>query len=293
MTSWLVQRFKNFLKYHFYILKVHRKFSPDIQITQRQLFHYYHDCARTGKIPALSDTGFSVFTQFEEDGILLFLFAVLGSGNRRFVEIGSDDGVNSNCTNLILNHGWHGLFIDANASAVRRGKHFYAKYPTHWAYPPDFLCSRVTRENINQILSDAGYQGEIDFLCIDIDGNDYLIWEALQVITPRVVMIETHVEFGFEDIAVPYDPDYSYPGKHPVYHGASPVAMNRLARRKGYRLIGANRYGFNAIFVRNDVGTGLLPEVPVASILQHPATRAGFKLFEPIRDWEYVRGHDP
>ncbi|MFH1160815.1 MAG: hypothetical protein V1733_07695 [bacterium] len=291
MANRFTRKFKNFLKYHFYILKVYRKFSPEVQIAQRQLFHYYQECARSGNIPALSDTGFRVFTQFEEDGILLFLFAVVGTRNKTFVEIGSDDGVNSNCANLVLNLRWHGLFIDADKSSIRRGRHFYRKYPTHWSYPPKFLCNRVTRENINQLIADAGFTGEVDFLCIDIDGNDYWIWDTLQIISPRVVMIETHVEFGYHNIVVPYDPDYTYPGRHPVYHGASPVAMNQLANRKGYRLVGANSHGFNAIFVRNNVGTVILPEVPVKSILQHPATIDSFKLFEPIKDWEYITEH--
>jgi hypothetical protein len=48
-------------------------------------------------------------------------------------------------------------------------------------------------------------------------------------------------------IVVPYDKDYSYPGKHPDYHEASHVAMEELARKKGYRLVGANYDGVNTI----------------------------------------------
>lgn len=284
------QKIKNFLKYHFYILKVRNKFSPAIQIAQRQLFHYYQDCAKAGIRIPLRDTGFSNFTQFEDDGIILFLFATLGTNNKTFIEIGSDDGVNSNSANLVLNFGWNGLFIDGDPSSVKRGRHFYKKYPTHWAYHPKFLCAKLTRDNVNQLIADAGFTGEIDFLSIDIDGNDYWIWDALNVINPRVVMIETHVEFGYHNIVVPYDPAYFFPGKHPVYHGASPIAMYNLAKRKGYRLVGANSYGFNAVFVRNDIGRELLPEVSVESILQHPSTIESFKLFDEIKDWAYENG---
>jgi hypothetical protein len=290
MFQELKQRIKDLLKYHFYILKVRNKFSPAVQVAQRHLFNYYRDLALTGRTPALKDTGYSVFTQFEEDGMLLFLFATLGTANKTFIEIGSDDGVNSNCANLVLNFGWHGLFIDGNERSVRRGRHFYSKYPTHWAYPPKFACAMVTRENINQLIEDEGFTGEVDFLCIDIDGNDYWIWDALEVVKPRVVMIETHVEFGYHNIVVPYDPSYFYPGRHKDYHGASPVAMNKLANRKGYRLVGANSYGFNTIYVRNDIGTGLLPEVSVESILQHPSAIESFKVFDAVRDLPYVEG---
>lgn len=290
MYQQLIKRIKDFLKYHFYILKVGNKFSPAVQVAQRHLFHYYQDLAKQGRVPALKDTGFSVFTQFEEDGLLLFIFAVLGTNGKSFIEIGSDDGVNSNCANLVLNFGWHGLFIDGNGRSIRRGRHFYRKYPTNWAYPPTFVRARVTRENVNQVIEEAGYEGEVDLLCIDIDGNDYWIWDAIDCVKPRVVMIETHVEFGYRNIVVPYDPDYCYPGRHKHYHGASPIAMNNLANRKGYRLVGANAYGFNTIYVRNDIGREVLPEVTVESTLQHPATLESFLLFDEIRDFPYVEG---
>ena len=286
----LKQRIKDFLKYHFYVLKVGNRFSPEVRVAQRHLFDHYRLLASEGRPPSIRDTGFSIFTQFEEDGILLFLFATLGTTGKNFIEIGSDDGVNSNCANLVLNFGWHGLFIDGNKRSVNRGRHFYSKYPTPWAMPPKFVCTKVTRENINRVIEEAGFGGEVDFISIDIDGNDYWIWDALEAVRPRVVMIETHVEFGYRNIVVPYDPDYFYPGRHKIYHGASPVAMNRLAVKKGYRLAGANSYGFNMIFVRNDVGPGLLPEVTVESVLQHPATIESFSLFDAVKDFPYVEG---
>jgi hypothetical protein len=148
----------------------------------------------------------------------------------------------------------------------------------------------VTRENINQVIEEAGFDGEVDLLSIDIDGNDYWIWNALECIQPRVVIIETHIEFGYHNIIVPYDSEYVYPGRHPDYHGASPVAMERLANRKGYRLVGANRFGFNTIYVRKDEGAGLIPTVSVESILWHRRNQERFKLFSAIEDFPYVEG---
>ena len=284
---------KNFLKRHFQIMKVRNRFSPAVQIAQRQMFHYYCDCKARNQVPALKDTGYRVFSQFEEDGKLLFVFAMIGMDKKTFIEIGADDGVNSNCANLAFNFGWHGLFIDGNADAIARGRRFFSKYPHPWNPSPRFECAMVNRENINQLIRQAGFGGEIGFLSIDIDGNDYWVWDALDVVSPQVVMIETHNEFGLEDLVVPYDPDYVYPGKHPVYHGASPVAMTKLARQKGYRLVGANELGFNFIFVREELAGELLPEVRVESVLQHPSVKEGMKQFEPIKDWPYERGRIP
>lgn len=280
---------KNFLKDHFLILKIRNRFNPSVQITQRQLFLDYQKRAEKNELPAFSDTGFRVFSQFEEDGLLLFIFSVIGMENKQFVEIGSDDGVNSNSANLYFNFGWHGLFIDGNPKAIKRGQKFFSKYPHTWFYQPTFVCSKVNRENVNALITNAGFKGEIGLLSIDIDGNDYWVWDAITAVEPQVVIIETHNEFGMENIVVPYDPNYFYPGKHPVYHGASPVAMTKLANKKGYRLVGANELGSNFIFVKNGLADELIPEVSVESVLKHPSIQKGHQTFLPIKDWEYIR----
>jgi len=280
---------KNFLKDNFLILKIRSRFSPSVGISQRYLFHQYQQMTEKGNVPAFSETGFRVFSQFEEDGKLLYIFSLIGMDNKIFVEIGSDDGVNSNSANLFFNFGWHGLFIDGNSRAIKRGRKFFGRYPHPFSYPPVFSCSMVTRENINEIILSAGFSGEIALLSIDIDGNDYWVWDAITAVNPRVVLIETHNEFGMENIVVPYDPSYFYPGKHPVYHGASPVAMTKLGKSKGYRLVGANDLGFNFFFVKNGFADDLLPEVSVESVLRHPSAKEAHKKFDEIRDWEYLR----
>lgn len=263
--------------------------TPATKIGQLQLWHYYRAQTEANCAPKLHERGFRCFSQFEEDGKILFIMAVLGIQEGVFLDLGSADGVNSNCANLALNFGWRGVFFDGNHSNIERGRIFYDSHPDTWAYPPKFVCAMINRENINQLLTDASVPPEVDFMSIDIDGNDYWVWDALSVTTPKVVMIETHIEFGMNDIVVPYDKDYVYPGRHPDYHGASPVAMEKLARRKGYRLVGANRYGFNTIYVREGLAP-TLPAVSVDSILSHPRNMQRAVLFEPIKDWEYVQG---
>ena len=281
---------QHILKNRFLILKIRNRFNPSIQIQQRNLFHYYQDCVISGNIPKLSDTGFRVFSQNEEDGKLLFIFSIIGMENKQFVEIGSNDGINSNCANLFFNFGWYGLFADCDTWSIKRGKRFYNKYPNPLQYKPKFICEKVTRENVNQIIGEAGFRGETGLLSIDIDGNDYWVWDALSIIDPKVVIIETHNEFGLNDIVVPYDPESDSSKRHPVYHGASPIAMVKLANKKGYRLVGANQLGFNFIFIKNGIVDTLIPEVNIESVLTHPSIREGYKTFEEIKDWEYIKG---
>lgn len=250
------------------------KFSPSVQIAQKQLYLKYQQDIRSGIQIPITDTGFRCFSQFEEDGLLLYIFAAIGMGSPTFLEIGSDDGINSNCANLFFNFGWHGMYIDANKRSIERGRYFYKHYPHTWWPKPIFVHALVQRENVNELILNNGMSGEIGLLSIDIDGNDYWIWDSIEVVQPQVVIIETQIGFGQKDMVVPYNKDYIFPGEYPHYHGASPTAMYRLGQRKGYRLVCTNRLGFNFIFVRKDLGTEILPEVSLDDLLKHQAIAA-------------------
>jgi hypothetical protein len=262
---------KHILKKYFQVFRIRHKYSPATQIALRHLFHFYQLHYKDSDKINLKTAGFRVFSQFEEDGKILFILAVIGIKNSSFIEIGADDGLNSNCANLALNFGFHGLFIDANQSSIERGKYFYKRYPHPHGHKPVFVHSKVTRENINDLIRENGYTGEVDVLSIDIDGNDYWIWDALTIVNPRIVIIETHIIYGDRNIVAPYDSTYSYPGVHPEFHGASPIAMVKLGKSKGYRLAGANQLGFNFIFIREDLGRDVIPEVSTEEVLSHPS----------------------
>ncbi len=287
MISFLKKRVERFLTR--IVVKANReaRTSASTKASLRLLYNYYQGQARDGNRSGIEDAGLRVFSQFEEDGILMYIFATIGTSTRSYADIGCADGVNSNCANLALNFGWHGLGVDAEAENIKKAEAFFNSHPDTCLFPPKFVHAKVTRENINDLVTGAGFSGEIDLLSIDIDGNDYHVWERLTAVEPRVVIIETHVEFAMNNIVVPYDPEYCYPGKHPQYHGASVVAMEKLARRKGYRLVGTNRYGFNTIYIKDGVGEELIPGVGVDSALRHPRNQDRIKLFEPIKDWQY------
>ena len=262
--------------------------SPATKLAMSAIHDQWRTHAKTGQpLPKNLGGGARIFSQFEEDGLLLYLDAVLELEHHVFVDIGAADGIFSNCANLALNMGWHGLFIEGDSASVAKGRKFYKVHPDTLLFPPVFLHAFITRENINKLILDAGFSGPIGIMSIDIDGNDYWVWEAVNAVDPAVVIIETHIEFGMRDIVVPYDPDHMYPGKHPDYFSASPVAMVKLARRKGYRLVGSNRYGFNLIFVKAGLHEDRVPEVTLESVLQHPRYFSRLDRFEAIKDWKY------
>ena len=152
--------------------------NATVKTAQMQLFMHWRSLAASGQgLPSINDTGYRVFSGTDDDGRLLYLFAVLGFRTRKFVDVGAGNCINSNCTNLVLNFGFHGLFIDGNPRNVERGREFYSAHLDSCLYPPLFACEFINVENINQIIARHGIQGEIDLLSIDIDGNDYWVWK--------------------------------------------------------------------------------------------------------------------
>ena len=141
-------------------------------------------------LPDLRQLGFKVFSQTDEDGILLYIFSIIGTATKKSVEICAGDGIECNTANLIINHGWHGLLVDGNSALVKKGIAFYRNHPQTIVYPPTFVHSWITRDNINDILNKNGFKGEIDLLSLDMDGVDFWIWQAINIIEPRVVVVE-------------------------------------------------------------------------------------------------------
>jgi hypothetical protein len=195
-------------------------------------------------------------SQNEEDGLLLALFKRIGMTDRRCVEIGC--GLNGgNSGFLVQECGWSGLMVDADRHKIATIKQRFAGHAV--------LANkhRITRENINGVLQMHGFTGEVDFLSIDIDGNDYWIWEALTACSPRVVALEYNWLFGPDKaVTIPYDPQFRLSqAATRAYRGASLAALAHLSQRKGYRLVASERV--NAFFIRNDVARGI-PAIDVA-----------------------------
>jgi hypothetical protein len=245
----------------------------DESVAQKALVQHYRLLAATDPkaLPRLGDVGFRKYSQFEEDGILLYLFSLIPPLNRTCVELCAGNGMECNTTNLIINHGWWGHLFDGDEHNVQAGGAFFARHKDTFLYPPRFTRAWITAANVNELVTQSGARGPIDLLSLDIDGMDYWIWEALTVIEPQVVICETNNLITPERaLTVPYDP--AFVSTNPDYLGASLAAMNTLARKKGYRLVGTHRFGFNALFIRQGVAEAFFPEVDVASCVQDPCS---------------------
>ncbi len=200
---------------------------------------------------------FRVFSQWGEDGIIQYLIRKIPIDRKLFVEFGVENYLESNTRFLLTNNYWSGVVIDGSAGNVE----FIKRDPIYWASNLKAEHVFLTRENINSALARAGVHGDIGLLSIDIDGNDYWVWEAIDSISPRIVVCEYNSHFGpHAEVSTRYDAEFVRDRIHhsKVYYGASISALNKLGESKGYSLVASNSAGNNIFFARNDV-RGSLP----------------------------------
>jgi len=197
----------------------------------------------------LTRYGHKVFSQNDEDGIIAEIFNRIGIHRRLFVEFGVESGIECNSLWLLM-QGWSGLWIEGNNKCYNN----ILSTHSHWIKSGNLLVENqfITAENINEIISSAYKECEIDLLSIDVDYNDYCIWSAIDIVSPRIVVIEYNATWAPPvSITVPYSPSSIWDGTN--YFGASISALTKLGKCKGYELVGCCLAGVNAFFVRNDL----------------------------------------
>lgn len=203
-------------------------------------------------VPGLGRYEYSWLSQNGEDGILRYLFDEIGFESRWFVEFGFG-AAQCNALRLMLKEEFQGLLMDGSHENVA---YFKRAAEQHEIDRVKAVQTFITLENLPHLVKDNGVPRDIDFLSLDVDGNDYWFWEALDCISPRVVCIEYNAGIG-PDLAltVPYDAAFERYSKHAsgFYYGASLAALESLGRRKGYYLIGCDSTGTNAFFLRDGV----------------------------------------
>ena len=189
-----------------------------------------------------------VFSQFGEDGIIRRIFDVIGRTNRFCVEFGGYDGVTmSNTARLLREEDWHGGFIEADPELFSQLLDNYRTRATVRAQK-----AFVTPDNIEALFDELEAPADMDLLCIDIDGNDYWVWQSIQRFKPRVVVIEFNGAYPPpRKWVMAYNPMHCWKGND--YYGASPQSLTDLAKTKGYELVCCEEQGANLFFVRSDL----------------------------------------
>jgi hypothetical protein len=204
-----------------------------------------------GVFDDIHETEFKVFSQFGDDGIIQYLINNVEIENETFVEFGVENYTEANTRFLLINNNWSGLVMDGSKAHVDhiRNDQIY------WRYDLTAVHSFIDKENINGLISSNNVSGPIGILSIDLDGNDYWIWETINVVDPIIVISEYNSVFGDRHaITIPYDPAFYRTDAHysNLFWGCSLKALCLLAEKKGYAFVGCNSNGNNAYFVRKD-----------------------------------------
>jgi len=181
----------------------------------------------------LRDHERGTYSQFGEEGVLARIFESIGVRHRFCVEFGAKDGETlSNTASLRRNHGWSSLLMEGDPAWVGEG----------------VQTEFVTAENVNELFAKHAVPTEFDLLSIDVDGNDYWIWRAIDAFEARVVVVEYNIFFAPGDAkTMPYDAHHVW--DETSYHGASLGALHKLGREKGYALVHTDSWAPNAFFV--------------------------------------------
>jgi hypothetical protein len=238
------------------------KIEKDIETLKKLIGNLKVDQNKSKKTNDLNKFEFKVYSQFGEDGIIQFIIDNIKIQKNIFIEFGVENYEEANTRFLLENNNWEGLVIDSSNENIKyiKNKDYY------WKNKIVAVCDFIKVSNINQIIKKNNIQGQVGLLSIDIDGNDYWIWECIEVIYPDIVIIEYNARLGFDkSLTIPYKEDFQRGiSQDKIFYGASLKALYSLGVRKGYSLVGTNMNGNNAFFVKNEliVGTKLVSKKP-------------------------------
>lgn len=211
------------------------------------------------------------YSQFGQDGVLEYLFEHIKPCSKTFVEFGSsgtDEG-QGNTVWLRKQHGWGGWLMDAE-------KNDKSIYPVH--------IEKINHLNVESVFRQLGIPERFGLLSIDIDGQDYWVWKAIENYRPDVVIIEANVNFqGGESLTVPCDPDFKYEGD--MYHGASIMAMSWLGQKKRYIPVAV--VGCDVVFVTHEMFSHKMWD-PLTDYRDHGWNRITIPMREKLMSYPWV-----
>lgn len=186
----------------------------------------------------VSEKAKNIYSQNGEDGILEEIFKRIGAVNMWCLEVGAADGILFSNTRSLIEKGWNAILIEKDKDHFNRLVENCKDFPS-----ARLFCDSISvngEKSLVNFLQAAGAPNEIDLICIDIDGQDWHVWNQLDKYRPRVVLIE-------------YDPGVANEEFIPAIGGGGQAglkAITRLAVSKGYHVQIITEY--NVICVRDD-----------------------------------------
>ncbi len=181
----------------------------------------------------------NVYSQKGEDGVIAKILELIGSSQGWCVEFGAWDGEHlSNTYHLIANHGFSAVMIEGSASRFQR---LVEKFRDNSKVTPvNAFVGFTAADGLDHILAATAVPLDFDVLSIDIDGNDYHVWKAVERYRPKLVVIEYNP-------TIPTVVEFVQQADMSVNQGSSIRSLSLLAKQKGYELVAAT--DFNCFFV--------------------------------------------
>jgi hypothetical protein len=214
-----------------------------------------------------------VFSQLDEDGIIskiLFRIKETLPTKPTFLEIGVGDGTENNTLNLIANK-WQGLWIGNQELISNVSKSSKILYLKEW----------VTQENVLSLIENTKYK-DFDLISLDIDGNDFYIWEQLlSKYNPKVIVAEYNGKFDSETKWVmSYSASSTW--NQDWYFGASFLAFTELFLKFNYRVVACSLNGNNMFLVKSSFVEEFSDIPSDINLIYQPALHMLFKSKRPI-----------
>ncbi|MDR3559150.1 MAG: hypothetical protein P4L58_01970 [Candidatus Pacebacteria bacterium] len=186
--------------------------------------------------PKLRDFAENKYSQFGEDGIIKKVFEIIGTQSKLCIEFGAWDGYHLSNTAQLWTNGWKAVLIEAEADRTETLKETVKQFDC--LALNYFVGFDHKKDSLEYILRKHNVSFDVDLISIDIDGNDYYVFESLEKLRPRVVICEFNP-------TIPYYLDvYAKPDN---FFGASLASIIRVANTKGYKLVALT--DVNAFFV--------------------------------------------
>lgn len=187
----------------------------------------------------LLDYSSDTYSQSGEDGVIDKILSLLPETDGWCVEFGAWDGIHlSNVRKLILEERYRAILIEGDEKKFRSLRRNYAD--NNKVQTANAFVGFDADNGLDRILSSYSIPKSFDFLSIDIDGNDYHVWQAVNEYRPKVVCVEFNPTIPSE-VHFVQTPDPS------TNQGCSLLALDQLARAKGYELVCV--LPWNAFFV--------------------------------------------
>lgn len=179
-------------------------------------------------------------SQSGENGIIAQIFRTIGTRNKWCVEFGAWDGMkNSNTYSLIGENDWHGVLIEGHANRFLNLQKTYEGNDQANLFN-EYVAFDETRNSLDYLLGRTAIPEDFDLMIVDIDGNDWHVWNSLRNYRPRVVIIEHNPTIANDILFI-------QERNKDVQQGCSLRALIMLGKEKGYELICTTNY--NGIFV--------------------------------------------